>query len=256
MTFVARPETIEKVRFAKQIVFLIGSYNGYWYNFGDLLQLKGVINWYKQRFSGALLCPIVDIQPLVEQASILNDISAFFGIDDWIFYARNRESDIIDREAEIGKLQALVIPERNVVTILHVYGGGFFNSFWGEGMLEVIQWVLQQLPVDYYILSGQQVGVEFASILAEHCRQYRPDLIGCRDPLSLQVLKQQGIDAIFSSDDAFEEMSRYSEVPVIDGTTIPIQPEFGLHLKSFQLCEILTRPTTSSNSCDRNCNTN
>jgi len=188
---------------SKQILFLAGGYNGYYFNFGDLLQLKGALNWHKKEDPNTLILPLIHLAPISGKAFI-EELFSYFETSDFVFYAFEDE----DFKEKIPKLflQPLHLPTKLPTINFHIYGGGFFNHFWGNFMLRVIEGVLNSFPVDHYIISGQQIGREFAPILAEHFRKYQPDIIGCRDPLSIEILSKHGILAYFSSDDSFEEL--------------------------------------------------
>jgi len=186
-----------------QVVLLVGGYNGYYFNFGDLLQLKGAINWYKRENPNSLILPLIHLAPVPDKA-FMDELFSFFETSDFVFYAFEEE----DFKEKIFKLslEPLRLPTKLPTINFHIYGGGFFNRFWGNFMLKVIEGVLNNFPVDHYVISGQQIDQKFAPILAEHFRKYQPDIIGCRDPLSIEILSKHGISAHFSSDDSFEEL--------------------------------------------------
>jgi len=212
---------------ADRVVFLVGSFNGY-LNFGDILQLRGIIRWYKQHWPRAIICPLLNLQTITDE-KILHDFIDFFETPHWLLY-KHCDEEHANKIVSVLGLEPPKVTDKLMPTILHVYGGGFFNGFWGRWMLDLIESVLHTFPINRYVISGQQVGNEFASVLAEHCRRYKPDLVGCRDPISVKVLTQLGIDAFFSGDDAFEELLRYADIPVTVNTTSLSKPPFGLHL--------------------------
>ncbi|ADL07266.1 polysaccharide pyruvyl transferase family protein [Thermosediminibacter oceani] len=228
--FYTLPETNRKINSedASQIVILAGGFNGYGRNFGDLLQLRGTLRWYKQHWPDAVLCPLLHLRT-TSDAETLRELIDFFETPHWLFYTHHSEEDTSSRGAAFG-LEPLKVSDRLIPIILHVYGGGFFNGFWGRWMIDLIEAVLQTFPISRYIISGQQLGAEFVPVLAEHCRRYRPDLVGCRDPESVKILTQSGIDAFFSGDDAFEELLRYAEIPAKDNNALLLNLSFGLHL--------------------------
>lgn len=227
--FYTLPEMNRKINSesASRIIFLAGGFNGY-LNFGDLLQLRGALRWHKQHWPGAVLCPLLHLRTVSDEKT-LRDLIDFFGTPHWLLYAHHDEDDASGRAAALG-LEPVKIPDNLNPLILYVYGGGFFNGFWGRWMLDLIEAVLHTFPIGRYVISGQQVGAEFAPVLAEHCRRYRPDLVGCRDPLSVEVLTHLGIEAFFSGDDAFEELLRYAETPATANATSLVNSVFGLHL--------------------------
>jgi hypothetical protein len=205
INFFTHPETNRKLfeNQTKGVVFLAGGYDGYYYNFGDLLQLKGALNWYKKEDPKSLLCPLIHLAPVSNKAFI-EELSSFFRTSDFIFYAFEEE-DFKEKVAKLS-LEPLQLPTKLPTIVFHLYGGGFFNRFWGEFKLKEIEGVLESFPVDHYIISGQQIDDEFVPTLTQHLRKYQPDLIGCRDLKSVEILAKHGITAKFSSDDAFEEL--------------------------------------------------
>ena len=220
----------------KRVVLFAGSYNGYYMNFGDLLQLRSVLRWHRKENPDSLLCPLLHVSPIPDKKFIY-ELTSFFGTPYWIFYVHEEE----DARNQIVKLELepLRISPSMPSASLHVYGGGFFNSFWGHWMLKMIEGVLVTFPIEHYVISGQQVGKEFGAILAEHCQRYRPELIGCRDPVSVEVLSRNSVKAIFSGDDAFEEMSDCVEgfnKQLLEKNTFGLQLNFSgyVYLPSYQ----------------------
>jgi len=209
----------------KRIILFAGSYNGYYMNFGDLLQLRGVLRWHRKENPNSLLCPLLHVSPIPDK-KFVDELTTFFGTPHWIFYVHEEENPS-DQIVKLG-LEPLRISSSVPSIILHVYGGGFFNSFWGHWMLKMIEDVLFIFPIEHYVISGQQVGKEFGPILAEHCRRYRPELVGCRDPISVEVLSKNGVNAVFSSDDAFEEMNSCAES--LNRPLLEKENTFGLQL--------------------------
>ena len=154
-------------------------------------------------------------------------MQALFATDDWILY-NGRGPQAHDAIAALG-LEPLTLGIRGATT-LHIYGGGFFNHFWGQASLERLEQLLMLMAPRHYVISGQQVGPEIAPLLAEHCRTYQPELIGCRDRASVDTMRQYGIDAQLSGDDALEQMVDAAARP---RTAKPAgQPAFALNLNS------------------------
>jgi len=208
--FYVLPETNVKLyqNSPKRIVFLAGGYDGYYFNFGDLLQLKGAINWHKKENPDAFILPIIHLAP-VPNKTFIKELSAYLGTSDFLFYAFPEEISRKDFKEKIVQLsfEPMRLFSKEPSLIFHVYGGGFFNRFWGEFKLKEIEMVLDNFPIDYYVISGQQIEREFIPALVEHIRKYQPDIIGCRDFHSLEILSEQGIISYFSSDDSFGELS-------------------------------------------------
>lgn len=226
--FYALPKTIMELENSlKRIILLIGGFNGYW-NFGDLLQLRGAIRWYEINHPEDIVCPFLHLKTIANHKD-LELLNRLFTTEHWLFYAHHEEVDA-NQQAEVLGLEPLKVLNKQAQALLHVYGGGFFNRFWGHWILSLIEQVLCLFSVTHYLISGQQVSPDFADILAEHCQYYQPDLIGCRDPLSVQLLQTHGILASLSGDDAFEELLLY-KAPQEAVTKPLVQAEsFGLHL--------------------------
>lgn len=226
--FYALPKTKVKLESSlKRIILLTGSFNGYW-NFGDLLQLRGAIRWYEINYPEDLVCPFLHLKTIANHKD-LELLNRLFATEYWLFYAHHEEIDANQQTEALG-LEPLKVLNNQAQALLHVYGGGFFNRFWGHWMLSLIEQLLRLFSVTHYLISGQQVSPDFAGILAKHCQYYQPDLIGCRDPLSVQLLQTHGILASLSGDDAFEELLLY-KAPQEAVTKSLVQAEsFGLHL--------------------------
>jgi glycosyltransferase involved in cell wall biosynthesis/GT2 family glycosyltransferase len=225
--FYVSPETNQALNSAgaRRIVLFAGGYNGYYMNFGDLLQLRGVLRWHRKEDRNSLLCPTLHLSPIPDK-KFVDELTAFFGTPYWIFYAHEEEN--ADNQIRKLGLEPLRLSSSLPSIILHVYGGGFFNGFWGHWMLKMIESILLTFPIEHYVISGQQVAEEFGSALAEHCQRYRPELIGCRDPISVEVLSENGVDAVFSGDDAFEELSNCVEG--LNRPSLEKENTFGLQL--------------------------
>lgn len=208
LTFFARPETRQKLEdSARPKVILIGSFSGP-KNFGDMLQLRAALRWHEMRERGQVICPLHNLARAWTPEH-LQQLAQVFGAGDWLFCDRSSDSTYA---AALG-LQRLTAGIRGLST-LHVYGGGFFNSLWGQRNLARIEATLDEMVPEHYIISGQQVGQEFAATLAAHCRSYQPDIIGCRDEESVAILRQHGLDVQFSGDDAFEELVEAAASPL------------------------------------------
>lgn len=224
--FFARPQTILRLEDPTQAkTILVGSFTGGW-NFGDLLQLRGAARWHRQRAPVQTLCPVQGLGAVstIEQ---MDRLRLAFGLDDWLFFSPGRAGDTV-RAAGMG-LQRAPAQWAGPVT-LHTYGGGFFNELWGAAALRRIETLFTQRQIAHYAISGQQVGAEFCRRLAEHCRRYQPDIVGCRDQASVDMLRRQGVDAHLSADDAFEELDAAATCAVAGDP--PQTQQFGLYLNS------------------------
>ncbi len=220
----AAPSTRDKLAAARRpSVLLVGGFNGYW-NFGDVLQLQGTIAWYRQHLPTALILPFMDLLSITSHAQ-LPRLELAFGVSDFIFYAHDPSATRGDAAASLVLLDAPSVDAAVPGSVLHVYGGGFLNQYWGAAMVEVMEAALGRWQPDSYIISGQQVGREFAERLARHCATFQPNLVGCRDPVSAAALQAHGVMARLSADDASDVLSHVARL-----TTSPAPVPFGIHV--------------------------
>lgn len=200
--FYAQPQTLRMLADgALRKTILLGSFTGAW-NFGDLLQLRGALRWHAAN-GGDAVCAVQGLATLQTPLQI-DRLKDTFGKVDWLFYSRGQSTHA--RRAQALGLERMSAPIAGC-TVLHVYGGGFFNRLWGQGALQRIETLLGFVTPWRYIISGQQIGAEFAATLAQHCRLRQPDVIGCRDHESAALLARYGVEAQHSGDDAFEELA-------------------------------------------------
>ena len=90
------------------------------------------------------------------------------------------------------------------VEALHLYGGGFLNGKWGNYVISITEFLLKNLAIETYAISGQQVDFEFAQETAGHIHNFRPGCVGVRDDQSSQLLRAHGVVPEFSFDDAYD----------------------------------------------------
>jgi polysaccharide pyruvyl transferase WcaK-like protein len=227
-SFFATPSTLEKLNAREpEKVLLIGSFTGNW-NFGDLLQQRGSIRWHQARRAGAVIAPLHDLGR-VRNAEHLQRLQSFFGVEDFIHFTWEPGAAAVQRARELGLVPVLAESLQGASSV-HVYGGGFFNRFWGPFMVGLIESVLRTWLPGHYVISGQQVSPDFAPELVAHAQQWQPALVGCRDPLSLKHLKDHGLEARLSGDDALEELVRAAGEASRAGPRTPEKGRFALHM--------------------------
>ena len=179
-------------------ILLLGGCTGS-YNFGDILQLKSVIKWYKENTS---LDPIIVFNiHLIDDQTFLKRMKKCFGIENILFFSFQK----IHQEY-LEKLEIFSLEKTKSVECLHLYGGGLLNKRWGEIFLEIIEIIHQVFEISLYIVSGQQIERDFYPKLSRHFQKHPPHLIGCRDLISMQILNQRGLHACYSFDDAYESL--------------------------------------------------
>ncbi|NTX03776.1 hypothetical protein [Myxococcus sp. CA040A] len=227
-SFFATPTTLKKLNSPElPKVLLAGGFNGYW-NFGDILMLQGVVRWHRARQESAVVASLHELGRVTDPQS-LKQLPSVLGTEDFVFFsgAPWEEADRSARSLGLEPVSPLLLrgPCR-----LHVYGGGYFNGRWGDSMLELIETVLRAWLPGHYVLSGLQVGPEFAGRLAAHARQWQPALIGCRDPESTEALVACGLEARLSGDDALEELDRAGAQASRGEPRTPGAGRFALHM--------------------------
>jgi len=227
-SFFATPSTLGKL-YALDLtkVLLAGGFNGNW-NFGDILQLQGSIRWHRARREHAVIAPLHELSR-VKDAPYLRHLAGVFGVEDFLFFTSEPTAASMQQARELGLVP--VDPQAlKGQASLHVYGGGYFNHFWGHYMVEVVEAVLRAWLPGHYVISGQQISPDFAAEFAAHVQRWHPALVGCRDPLSVKALAEHGLEAKLSGDDALEELTRAAEVAARAGPRVPEPGRFALHM--------------------------
>ncbi|MDD3265613.1 MAG: polysaccharide pyruvyl transferase family protein [Burkholderiales bacterium] len=179
-------------------------------NFGDILQLKNMIDYHKSVTS---LVPIVifDISNLNEDVTN-NAMKLKYEVEHIIYCQGTLISNISDYSLEL-------VNQVNEINNLHLYGGGFLNKHWGAMYTELIEFLLETFRVKSYIISGQQIDCDYSEQFALHCKKYSPSLVGVRDNESLKNMQFHGVKAIFSFDDAFEALLKIKSKTTVNRST-------------------------------------
>lgn len=194
----ATKETIDSLKNHSEKVLLIGGDFGYG-NFGDILQLKGAINTVKHSDRYQPVC--IFNTNAIRDIDFPNEILSYYGNHMFIFVSTFPL--IFDHSNDPHLVPVKII---NNVVCLYMYGGGFLNPYWGNGVLEIVEFFLQKNESLKYIISGQQITDPFHSNFAKHLNKYKPIIVGVRDQNSKDLLCSQGIEPNFSFDDATEEL--------------------------------------------------
>jgi len=186
-------------------VLLLGSCGGF-ANFGDVLQLKGAIDWHR---STTGLDPVLIMHTTaIPDAGFTDRLRGWYDARDILYWA--------PRPFDLSSIGHALLREHAAIPHLHVYGGGFLNRYWGVGSITIIEGLIEQFGASHYVLSGQQVDVQFVPRLREHFARFRPLLAGGRDPRSAGLLGDCGVDADDSFDDAIERIDALAaSVPAV-----------------------------------------
>ncbi len=176
-------------------VLLLGGYCGY-ANFGDILQLKGAIRWHQVHtgLKPVLVCFLHS----VSDAGFSARLRRWFGVEAILFAGGD--------SADVSKLGLAALREPPRIPWLHVYGGGFLNSYWAPVYLPLVEQLYDFFGVGFYALSGQQIDPHIVPELTRHFAKYRPIVAGGRDPESVELLSRCGVSAAYSFDDALEPL--------------------------------------------------
>lgn len=202
----ATAAALQAGRGARQVL-LIGSYGGF-PNFGDVLQLKGALQWHRENtgLEPVLVCHL----SAVPDAGFCARQRKWFGVGPILYWCHTR---LDAEEAGLRPFDAIV-----GIAHLHVYGGGFLNRYWGQGTIAILEALLERFGCPNYVLSGQQIDERLVPELREHFGRHRPQLTGGRDPNSVQLLAACGAPAADSFDDAIRLLQswRRAEGPAAD----------------------------------------
>ncbi|WP_267145487.1 coiled-coil domain-containing protein [Myxococcus dinghuensis] len=227
-SFFATPSTLKKLYSPDSTkVLLAGGFNGYW-NFGDMLMLQGVVRWHQARPENEVVAPLHELGRVAD-TQYLEQLRRVMGAEDFVVYTAESGPEAVRKAVELG-LEPVVPQHLRGASRMHVYGGGYFNRFWGENMLALLEATLRAWLPGHYVLSGLQVGPEFASHFAAHAQQWQPALVGCRDTESVAALTTCGLEAHLSGDDALEELTRAAEEDTRKGPRAAHPGRFALHM--------------------------
>ncbi len=190
-------KTINFVNNDVEKIILIGSDFGY-SNFGDILQLKGSIDFHKKNTN---LQPILVFHiPVISNKNFIQTMRKMYGVEGILFVTYAPLSfDNIDFELKL-------LEQTNNINALHMFGGGFLNSYWGNFVLDIVEDFIDAFKIDNYIISGQQIEKSFAERVKEHIEICKPMIIGARDFDSKHYLENIGVNCYYSFDDAVEKL--------------------------------------------------
>lgn len=175
----------------KSSVLLFGGFSG-WLNWGDILQLKSWLIFYRQRgFKITVLLEKECLSNTFHQEILKRIIK-----ENFIFYDKGKFYD--------SQLRLL---DRVEIDFFHVYGGGFLNPYWGKNKIEIIERTINFFKTKKYFITGQQISEEFLPYLKNHLDIYKPDILAVRDRHSLELCRDCEIDVFFSFDDSTEYLS-------------------------------------------------
>lgn len=180
---------------SRQKVALIGGDFGYG-NFGDVLQHLNTIRFAKKMKGYATISVMaanaIGVSGFPEWARSAYATDAVVYIAEYPL--------VLDEKSP--KLKA--VGEIRNLAAVHLYGGGFLNEMWGNYVISVVEYFLRLTPGIAYFISGQQVTSPYHHVLIDHLKKFPPRIFGVRDEISLNWLREIGLESNFSFDDATE----------------------------------------------------
>ncbi len=177
----------------KRYVLLEGSFIGY-RNFGDILQLKEAIEFYKREdFCPVVLCYV----EAIEDREYIENLYRNLDVSHIIFYS------IVSYDM---KKYGLKLIDKTHIENFHIYGGGFLNRYWIDGYLNLAESVINYFDIKKFTVSGQQVDESVVDKIESFFKKYPPLIFGCRDKKSFEILKGKVENLKYSFDDAYNRL--------------------------------------------------
>jgi hypothetical protein len=207
----------------RPIVYLYGGYEGF-DNFGDILQLKSTIAFHRQRTGRT---PVVVLSLAAwTSPGLLDSLKSQFDVGGFIF----EDGELLDASS-VGLAP---ITDVTAGALLHIYGGGYFNRFWGARRAYVCEQLMFRLRTNEYVVSGVQVDSEGADHLTRLFALKAPLAIGARDKPSVELLAAvSGATVHPTFDDAMETIDALRDrIAALGGTEHQGQHSFGLHMNT------------------------
>lgn len=223
MWFYADESTRALISGDRPVVYLYGGYEGF-DNFGDILQLTSTIHFHRQRTGRAIV--VVLSMAAWTSDQLLDSLKSQFDADGFVF----EDGDLLDASS-VG-LEP--ITQVTAGALLHIYGGGFFNRFWGARRVFVCEQLMFRLRTNEYVISGVQVDPVGVEHLARLFALRAPLATGARDVLSVELLSPVADDAVqFSFDDSTETLEALRDrIAAFGGVEHQGPRSFGLHMNT------------------------
>jgi len=221
MYFYADAATQRVLQSNAPTVLLYGGFEGF-ENYGDVLQLKSTIDFH--RTTTGLRPVLVLSLACCLSREVPEQIRAKYDVDGIIY----EDGDLLD----VSALALAPIDRVRAGALLHVYGGGYFNRFWGARRAFVCEQLIFALRISDYVLSGVQVDEEGANQLARLFGLKMPLVIGGRDARSVGLLRTVApAERVRSSfDDAVEAIDGIRAALTATGAfDNALRPATGMH---------------------------
>lgn len=183
---------------SEPVVYLYGGYEGF-DNLGDVLQLKGTIAFHRSVSTS----PVVIVLSLsaFTHDRVGEQISEHFDADGILWEDGDRLG--------VENLDLTEVQEVMAGGLLHVYGGDYFNRYWGERRAFVAEQLVHRLHVRDYIVTGIQVDEPGAQHLRALFQSKTPLAVAARDEGSRRLIQDafDGVEVRNSFDDAVEPIT-------------------------------------------------
>jgi hypothetical protein len=220
MFFYADAGTQTVLRATEPLVLLYGGFEGF-ENYGDVLQLRSAIAFHRETTG---LRPVL----VLSLASCLSDdvpeqLRAKYDVDGIVY----EDGDLLD----VSALRLDPIDRIQAGALLHVYGGGYFNRFWGARRAFVCEQLIFRMHVGDYVMSGLQVDEAGAAALGALFALKAPLAIGGRDARSVDLLRAVAPPSTvrFSFDDAVEAIESLQRILSATGAAEVTRDAIGMH---------------------------
>lgn len=203
MYFYGDSATRDVLRAKEPVVLLYGGFEGF-ENYGDVLQLTSTIAFHRQT-TGLRLVLVIALASCVS-ADVPEQVRSKYDVDGVIY----EDGDLLD----VSALSLEPLTQVMAGALLHVYGGGYFNRFWGARRAFVCEQLIFRLHVADYVMSGLQVDEEGSAQLARLFALKPPLAIGGRDARSVELLRTvaPSTQVEFSFDDAVESIESIKDL--------------------------------------------
>lgn len=223
MWFYGDPTTRELLRSERPIALLYGGFEGF-DNYGDILQLKGAIAFHRER-TGLEPIPVLAMAAWTGPG-LTEAVRRDYGVEG-VIYEDGERLDARDFDLQ-------VITDVMAGNLLHVYGGGYLNRFWGERRAFIVEQLAHRFHVAEWVISGQQVDRAGIAGLRRLMKEKPPLLAAGRDAASTALLRSIVPAGLVhdSFDDAIEPILGLHRALVgFGGTSAPVGiRNVGLHL--------------------------
>ena len=206
--FSIRRGDLERLFGARRICYLIGGYDGSG-NYGDIVQLAANLERLSSPIGGILLVPLISRLNLQSHDDLCREHPSLFGEACFTYYTLRYGSEDFGADALDGEDFVDLDGPPPAYSHILIYGGGFFNEWWGPRVLDVIEALQKWLSIGQAapqvvsrpLILGQQISGDF--VPGSQARRFSELLecataIGVRDTISFDVVARQCNESIRS----------------------------------------------------------